>query len=95
MIAGINTKIENYITPEFIQIFNGQKYLVVNKTSELFKCFLKLIFNNIKEDEIFTFKVHDKFSFINETTNLFLKNKKLLKNDIIEFSHNNELFLMK
>ena len=50
MIAGINTKIENNITPEFIQIFNGQKYLVVNKTSELFKCFLKLIFNDIKEE---------------------------------------------
>ena len=50
MIAEINTKIENNITPEFLQIFNGQKYLVVNKTSKLFKCFLKLIFNDIKEE---------------------------------------------
>ena len=50
MIAGINTKIENNITPEFIQIFNGQKFLVVNKMSELFKYFLKLIFNDIKEE---------------------------------------------
>ena len=50
MIAEINTKIENNITPEFLQIFNGQKYLVVNKTSKLFKWFLKLIFNDIKEE---------------------------------------------
>ena len=50
MIVEINTKIENNITPEFIQIFNGQNYLVVNKTSEFFKCFLKLIFNDIKEE---------------------------------------------
>ena len=50
MIAEINTKIENNITPEFLQIFNGQKYLVVNKTSKLFKCSLKLIFNDIKEE---------------------------------------------
>ena len=50
MIAEINTKIENNITPEFLQIFNGQKYLELNKTSKLFKCFLKLIFNDIKEE---------------------------------------------
>ena len=50
MIAEINTKIENNITREFLQIFNGQKYLVVNKTSKLFKWFLKLIFNDIKEE---------------------------------------------
>ena len=50
MIAEINTKIENNITPEFIQVFIWQKYLVVNKTSKLFKCSLKLIFNDIKEE---------------------------------------------
>ena len=50
MIAEINTKIENNISPEFMQIFEGQKYLIISKTSELFKCFLKLIFNDIKEE---------------------------------------------
>ena len=49
-IAEINTKIENNISPEFMQIFEGQKYLIISKTSELFKCFLKLIFNDIKEE---------------------------------------------
>ena len=83
----------------------------------------KINIQQIKEDEIFTFNIPDKFSFINETfnssyrkiidnnnyeiynqyeinfdsieerlTNLLLKNKKLLKDDIIEFSYNNELF---
>ena len=83
----------------------------------------KINIQQIKEDEIFTFNIPEKFSFINETsnssyrkiidnknyeiynkyeidfdsieermTNLLLKNKKLLKDDIIEFSYNNELF---
>ena len=83
----------------------------------------KINIQQIKEDEIFTFNIPDKFSFISETfnssyrkiidnknykayneyvidfysiegrlTDLLLKNKKLLNDDIIEFSYNNELF---
>ena len=83
----------------------------------------KINIQQIKEDEIFTFNLPDKFSFINETfnsayrkiidnknyeiynqyeidfnsiedrlTDLLLKNKKLLNDDIIQFSYNNELF---
>jgi hypothetical protein len=83
----------------------------------------KINIQQIKEDEIFTFNIPDKFSFINETfkssyrkiidnnnykayneyvidfysiegrlTDLLLKNKKLLNDDIFVFSYNNELF---
>ena len=86
-------------------------------------CTNRINIQQIKEEEIFTFNVPKKFSFINvvfnssyrkiidnknyeiynqyeinfdsieETmTDLLLKNKKLLNEDIIEFSYNNEVF---
>ena len=86
----------------------------------------KINIHQIKENEVFTFNIPDKFSFVNETfnssyrkiidnknyefyneyeirldsleerlTNLLMKNKKLLKNDIIEFIYNDENFTKK
>ena len=50
MISEINSKIENNISEEFLQIFEDKKDLTVNKIPEIFECFLKLIFNDIKEE---------------------------------------------
>ena len=86
----------------------------------------KIDIQQIKENEVFTFNMPDKFSFVNETTNssyrkvidnkkygsyneheiswnsleerltnILIKNKKLLKSDIIEFVYNNENFTKK
>ena len=50
MISEINLKIENKISPEFKKIFEDNENLTINKTLELLKCFLNLIFNDIKKE---------------------------------------------
>ena len=61
IISEINLKIENNVSKEFIQIFENQKYLTINKTSEIFEYFLNLIFNEIKEEiEEFNIDFKDK-----------------------------------
>ena len=61
MISEINSKIENNVSKEFIQIFENQKYLTINKTSEIFEYFLNLIFIEIKEEiEEFNIDFKDK-----------------------------------
>ena len=88
-----------------------------------YNCRKTINIQQIKEDEIFTFKMPKKFNFITvlcnssyrkgidtknyenynefeidldsleaEMTDLLLKNKKLLNNEIIGFKYNNEVF---
>jgi hypothetical protein len=70
-ISDINAKIEKNISPEFLDLFRDlkddnkkdekKKDLTVNKTTEIFEYFLKLIFKDIKEDiEEFTVNYKDK-----------------------------------
>ena len=51
-ISEINAKIKNNVTNEFSQIFDDEKskYLTVNKIIEVFECFLKLIFKDVKNE---------------------------------------------
>ena len=51
-ISEINAKIKDIITKEFYQIFDDEKskYLTVNKIIEIFECFLKLIFKDVKNE---------------------------------------------
>ena len=61
MISEINSKIENNVSKEFIQIFENQKYLTIDKTYEIFEYFLNLIFIEIKEEiEEFNIDFKDK-----------------------------------
>jgi len=108
------------ILQKFIENQNNELSDLLN--SKIIEGTNEINIQQIKEDEIFTFNLVNKFVFINETstssyrkiiddkdvkynqyeinfdfieekmTNLFLKNKKLLKDDIIEFSYNNEKF---
>jgi len=50
MISEMNSHIENEISPEFMELFEDKKELSIKKIIELFKYYLNLIFNDIKED---------------------------------------------
>ena len=50
MIFEMNSHIENNISQEFLKLFEDKKELSVKKITELFEYYLKLIFNDIKED---------------------------------------------
>lgn len=50
MISKINSKIENNVSIEFLQIFEDKKYLTDYKIPEIFDCFLKLILADIKDE---------------------------------------------
>jgi hypothetical protein len=50
MISEMNSHIENDISQEFMKLFEDKKELTIKKIIELFKYYLNLIFNDIKED---------------------------------------------
>ena len=49
-ISDINSKIKNDISKDFFDFFKDKKELTINKTIEIFKCFIKLIFTEIKDE---------------------------------------------
>ena len=49
-ISDINSKIENDISRDFFDFFKDKKELTIYKTLEIFKCFIKLIFTEIKDE---------------------------------------------